>query len=530
MCPAASAGPYGGLDPELGQHLARLALEVARRLGLYYPPARRGDLWRGIRQAAPELGYEDCLECLYFLLSTPWTQRMVEIVARHLTIGETYFYRDSPVIRDLREHLLPWLIRRKSESRELRIWSAGCCTGEEPYTLAILLENVLLDMRGWRITILATDVNDEYLAQAREGIYREWSFRGVPVEIRRLYFRELGNGRYQIRERFRRMVRFAALNLVEELYPSPLTHTFELDLILCRNVLMYFSSRQALRVLDRLHDCLAEGGWLVTTAGESTLLAESPFRAQRLGSTLFFRKARGVSLGQAEAPERRWSAPPAASPAFPMARAPHSAAAVGLPEPAESPLLEPVSMGLNARNTPQVDSLEATAVKARDLYRQGRYQELVRLLESTLERLAAHDGEMARGIELIRLLVRTYANLRRPECAESWCRRGIAADKMNPALHHALAVILMEQERLPEARKALNDAIYLDPNYTVAHFALAVTYQRQGDSVRARRHFRNALDTLQNQPPDEPVPGADGMSADDLRALIGSLISEEVPA
>ena len=143
---------------------------VATRMGLHFPRERWGDLERGITAAAREFDLPDAESCALRLLSTSPTQNHTEILASHLTVGETYFFREKRSFEVLEEHVLPELLRsRRGVERRLRIWSAGCCTGEEPYSVAMLLDRLIPDPGEWNVTILATDINPRFLKKAAEG-------------------------------------------------------------------------------------------------------------------------------------------------------------------------------------------------------------------------------------------------------------------------------------------------------------------------------------------------------------------------
>jgi chemotaxis protein methyltransferase CheR len=143
--------------------LAQLSDVIAAQMGLHFPRGRWHDLERGIRAAARELDFRDVAACIQWLLSSSLTQHRIAILAGHLTIGETYFFREPLVFAMLEEEILPALMRtRRERTRRLRIWSAGCATGEEPYSIAISISKVIPDMQEWDITLLATDINPRF--------------------------------------------------------------------------------------------------------------------------------------------------------------------------------------------------------------------------------------------------------------------------------------------------------------------------------------------------------------------------------
>ncbi|MEO6786988.1 MAG: CheR family methyltransferase [Chthoniobacteraceae bacterium] len=271
--------------------LDQLSRCLDAELGLHFPKPRWPDLERGIQAAAKELGFETPVECAEWLMSSRLTKPQLELLAAHLTIGETYFFRDPAVFDFLGTQVLPELIRaRRDTGRQIRIWSAACCTGEEPYTLAITLSRLLPDIADWNITILATDVNPRFLKKAVAGRYGNWSFRSAPDSVRAQYFHEVEEGICEIAVPIRKMVTFSALNLAEDAYPSLMTSTNAMDIIFCRNVLMYFSRENATKVAAKLHASLVDGGWLFTSATEVSKEVFPQFETVRHPGLLAFRK------------------------------------------------------------------------------------------------------------------------------------------------------------------------------------------------------------------------------------------------
>ncbi len=199
--------------------------------GLFFPQERWGDLERGIAAAAPDFNFADGESCAHWLLSAPPTRHINEILAGHLSIGETYFFREKHGLEALKEHIIPQLLQSRRQEKRLRIWSAGCSTGEEAYTIAMLLDGLVPDLNAWNITILATDFNPKFLRKAKQGMYGEWSFRDVPGWLRERYFTRMKDGRFELLPRIRKMVAFSYLNFAEDTYPSLPNNTGTMDII-----------------------------------------------------------------------------------------------------------------------------------------------------------------------------------------------------------------------------------------------------------------------------------------------------------
>jgi len=306
---------------------SRLSAYVAATLGLNFPRRRQEDLQRSFQQAARELGYESPVACIEWLLSQPPAAKLVQVLASHLTVGETYFYRERPALDALATDVLPALIRmrRASGRHYLRLWCAGCCTGEEAYTLAILLHRLLPDLTKWDIAIQATDVNERFLAKAERGCYGAWSFRNAPEWLRHRYFSRDAIGAYSVIPEIRRLVRFGTLNLIDGDDGFSRANVRETDVVLCRNVLMYFTPPHIRSVVNRLWECLNADGWLVVAAGESAAPPQmASFRAASYPGAILFQKT--------EKRQGTWATPAALEPTSAKIAAVQHAATVAPPD------------------------------------------------------------------------------------------------------------------------------------------------------------------------------------------------------
>ena len=482
---------------------SRLSALIADRLGLHFPPERWDDLQRGLAGAAREFGFDDPAACADSLLSVSPTKEQIQVLASHLTIGETYFFRERATLQALSESVLPELIRsRRGREQRLRLWSAACCSGEEPYSLAILLHQILPDLHDWRVTITATDINARFLQKAAAGVYGEWSFRNAPPGLKERYFTPVAKGRYAIAPEIRNLVTFAHLNLVEDVYPSLETDTNAMDVIFCRNVLMYFTGSQMQNVVRNLRRSLVEGGWLVVSPSEASKALFPRFVNVNFPGAIFFRKS---------------DVPAPAEPLLP------DLPAFFVPALAE-PLEWPASASVGAAPVLEPELAETSAsplASAESLYQGGRYEECVLFL------LESSDGSPSEP-RAFSLLARALANQGKLDAALSWCERWIASDKMNPASHYLRAVVLVEQGQEQEARTSLQRAVYLDPDFVLAHFALGNLARNRGKNAPAGKHFANALHLLNRYRPEDPLPESEGLTAGRLAETITSITTSEM--
>jgi chemotaxis protein methyltransferase CheR len=489
--------------------LARLSEFVAQRMGFHFPRERWLDLERGIQSVSRAFEFDDVESCVHWLVSSPMSQSQIETLASHLTIGETYFFRETQSFDLLEMRVLPELInRRRDAERRLRIWSAGCASGEEPYSIAILLKRMIPDFKDWQITVLASDINPDFLTKAADGIYGEWSFRGTPPELKDRYFAKKPNGRFEIIPEIKRMVTFCYLNLVENNYPSLLSNTNAMDIILCRNVLMYFAPERAKQVVHKLHLSLLDGGWLIVSPCETSHVLFEQFVTLNYPGAIFYKKdSQKISARSSVAIEATTVAPVESI-------APASFTAIVAPE---APGIETTnrSSGVDAkepnRSTPE-QTLYAASV---DFYEQGLYEEAARMLAQLLA-VNPRDGKAAA------LLARVYANQGKLAEASRYAEQAVAADKLNPSCHVLQATILEEQGAILEATRALQRAMYLDPNLVFVHFALGNIARRQEKIGNAAKHFDNARALLSGYSPDQVLPDFDGMTAGRLMEILSS--------
>ena len=479
--------------------LSRKSLEelsefVGARLGLSFPAERWDDLAGKIGLAARGMGYRDLEMFARSVLSGRVQPGDLESLASHLTVGETFFYRESKSLEALQQHVFPAILRAGKSGGHLRIWSAGCASGEEPYTFAMMV-NDIHGFRDWKVTIVGSDVNQAFLAKAEAGVYSEWSFRGVPDAVRARYFRKVGTG-FQILPEVRRMVDFEYLNLVGDEYPTLFSRTNAMDLILCRNVLMYFRPDTIKQVIGKLQRSLLYGGWLVVSPVESPLIKDAALSAVQFPEAVLYCKHPPLEQTHAE-------------------RKPRTASRQGSRQSPKSPTRS------RAISTPRgaSDSTSKTYARALELFTAAQYDACVSLLVDPASGLA----EDAKAHELI---ARAHANAGRLADAETWCERAIRAEKLNARLRYLLATVLIEQGRLERAAAALHRAIYIDPQFVVAHFALGQLMLRMGFLQKARGSLVNASTLLAPFRAEEQVPESDGLSAGRLSEIVQSQLRE----
>jgi chemotaxis protein methyltransferase CheR len=233
----------------------------------------------------------DVPEIYYQLLNSSTSESYQEWkkLVNLLTNSESYFFRDKDQFNLLRYHILPELIQRKQDSKSIRICSAGCSSGEEPYSLAILLTELLPNSKEWNLRIVGIDINQEALHKAELGVYRPWSFRRVEEEIMQQYF-QIINHQYHIKSSIKQMVKFKNINLFKEVFPLSSSDIQDLDLILCRNVFIYFEPSAIAKVLEKFYNALQPLGYLLTGHAELSGQNLSQFQIKVFPESVVYQK------------------------------------------------------------------------------------------------------------------------------------------------------------------------------------------------------------------------------------------------
>ncbi|CAK0744055.1 chemotaxis protein methyltransferase CheR [Gammaproteobacteria bacterium] len=266
--------------------MAEIAALISTKMGLYFPEERWSDLIQGLTRAGHSLGFKDTYSYVRWLSAQNLSLEQIEVLANYLTVGETYFLREPKYFEFLEQEILPPFLMQKTP---LRLWSAGCCTGEEAYSLAI---TCLRAIPHQNFSILATDLNPKFLHKARMGLYSEWSFRGTPTWFKENFFTKTSDRKFLISPDIKSLVHFERMNLVQDLDPTPTHYLNSLDIIFCRNVLMYFTHEQQKKIAIAFHDCLVENGILMVSPAEASVDLFSMFMPEQRGEVLFFRKTK----------------------------------------------------------------------------------------------------------------------------------------------------------------------------------------------------------------------------------------------
>ncbi len=478
------------LEQEL---LARLNEALAVTIGIHFEADRLPFLQKALILAGSEMGYNDAAQARELaekVCRQSATAEELGALARHLTVGETYFFRDAKVFTELETVLAELLAKQWHKDRVLRIWSAGCCTGEEAYSLAMLITTLLSgdgkfgSLSQWQIEIYASDINRDFLKKAESGVYSAWSFRGADGDdqIKAKFFTALADGSFVINEAIKKMVTFSYLNLADDYAYLDVLCCEPLNLVLCRNVLIYFAPSVAGAVLSRLSAALAaEDGFL--------LLAPSDLPAA--GTIAHLRQS-----------------PKSALPLFERA---------ALTKTVEK-----------TNNRPQLDAEKYELEYARKLLRQGEYQSCERVINKAVKSLslgARRRLDNTLQQKFLELKVNLLMSCGRLDEASREASLLVALNDRYQYLY-LLAVVLQEKGELLPAEELLLQVLQKKADFCAALLMYSSLLRQRGEKKYAAEQLIKLRSILLKLPADELVEYTGDLSVKELLSTVDNLLGE----
>jgi chemotaxis protein methyltransferase CheR len=356
-------------------------------------------------------------------------------------------------------------------------WSATSSPGSsesgapDAPTAPTLLGDRLAD---WNVTIVGSDINRAFLAEAEVGAYSTWTLRGVPEEQIPGFFTKSGPY-WALREKYKKNVRFVYHNLINDEMPSIHDNIFAFDIVFCRNVMIYFDKVVNSLLVERINQVLVDDGWLFVGSTDFNPHLDATFAVEKQSGAIVYRKRRQPARAARQASTA-------------------GLAVVGPPRPGDDPVRVARNMTTARRRRPMVDN--ARKRRAEQVQSTGPQQ-------SPLDIKAI--------VEL--------ANRGDWETAARHCRAILAADSFNAPAHYYYALILQSMGAAAEAEQALRRAIYLDRGFALAHYQLGLARKDAHDPVGSGKAFRNTLDILSQTPDDRPISPCGQVTALHLREL-----------
>lgn len=457
--------------------------------GLHFSPRNQRLLERGVLQRMSSLHLHDPAQYHDYLVAADQNYDELNKLLGLLTVGETSFFRYRSHHDALVQVVFPELIRKATAPRRLRIWSAGCSTGEEPYSVAMMLLRHFPQVADWDVQILATDINKRALRHAREGVYGVRALRQTDATYRQLFFKETAN-HFQLEDRVRRLVRFRYLNLQVDPFPSAATGTTDLDLVLCRNVLIYFELETIREIVDRFRQCLKPKGYLFMGHSETMQNVSDRFQRQHQQGAFYYQLKEPVTAA------RPTLAAPSPAPISP----PRPVSPVSKPAPAPAPAPVVPEPSLPAPPNPQ-----RLYEQAMDAFDHESYAEAERLFDEILQ----HEPEHSRALVGKGLI---QANRGAYDEARQFGARAIRFDDLCPEAYLLRGLILDMEGQLQRALVEYQKVLWLEADFIMAHYLLAKIHARLQQPEAMLRALRNTIRSLERFPAAGCVPFSGGLT------------------
>jgi chemotaxis protein methyltransferase CheR len=497
---------------------------VTRHLGLQYEDGKLDYLADVIRQRMLCVGrarFESYSAYLDHLNASPKGSAEWRALAEQLTVNETFFFRNADNFRAFAEIILPERIRAKTQTKQLRILSAGCASGDEPYSLAIMVREALPDLDDWDVQIIGIDINPAILIKATQARYSEWSLRATSEDVRRRYFRADGAD-FVLAPAIQKMVSFEERNLVDE---DPLFwESLACDVVFCRNVLMYFTPEKARGVVRRISQALLPRGFLFLGHAETLRGITPEFHLCHTHDTFYYQQRDASDV----AATATWGTPsgepaedflPAVveSTAYWVDVIQHAATRIATL--ADARTHSPDQAAPQVTHTHPASQPAVTAApRTWDLslvleaVRQERFADALELIGS----LPADSHEDPDALLLRAVLLTNHGRLNE---AEEVCRRLLALDELNAGAHYLMALCREHDSDAGGAIEHGLTAIYLDPGFAMPHLHLGILAKRSGDATTAQRELGQALVLLASEDASRILLFGGGFSRDALLQL-----------
>lgn len=484
--------------------LKQIQSKAKQHFGLSSVSSRPAELYRKLMWIAKQQHIDDIDPWLSMLADQPWTDSMREQVVPAFTVGETYFQRDPNASEWLANSFFPSLIKHRQQQHIKRIdcWSAGCCTGEEAYGLLFLINE--LQPKDFTINIIATDLNRDFLQQAKAGRYRQGSFRSPTPGFQDRYFTADGND-WIVLEQWRNRIQFEPLNLIE--CQPPRGHA-PFDLILCRNVLMYFSQDDACKIIRMYVDNLRDDGVLLLGAVDASLAAAAGYDGFWAGDNF-------AVLGSTAAGTARVSL----TESLDVAQWFNAAEPAAIPDHDRTPTVKPLSDSTQAALAKNV-----AKPKTKPTRKSASQSNRVTHTKSLQQQLEQPSLSRAQKAALCLQLAQAMQRENRLNEALSWLSEATSIDPLNARAQVLLGQHYLFSQQYPLAAETFNKATYLDARSVAAHFYGAQAFQHLGQASTAIRLLQQCLRLLQPLPDDTVVEDTDHLSAAHVRKLAEQLI------
>ena len=468
------------------EDLKKLTEYLYSNYGLDYKNKKVKELFVAVQNVSEILGIK-INEVFEQLISEHHNGKTTGLLLDCLKISETYFFREESTLLKICNEVLS-----KSYLEETKIWCAGCSSGEEPYSLLMMLAENKYTLSKQSLKLDASDINRNLLERAEEGLYTNWSFRNTSDKIKSRYFVK-SNDIYKIDSRFTNHVNFSEISLTDDLknlYPEKINYY---DIILCRNVLIYHNNEMRERILDNFFSLLKRGGLLFIGLTEIPFVKKNQYEKILEKEIIYFRK--------------------------PLS---------GLPPKSQENIFHIYETASLKETLPKSDGFsENTSIEnANQLYHSGEYD--LCIIET--RKILDNKKRLNIGPEIIRettiLLINSYINIGENATAIKECNRYLSSNKNEHNFYLMLANLYVHSDDNDSAIDNLIKAIYLKPDYIAAHLSLGRLFLNMNDKVSSNKHYQICIKLLKQVNADSIIEDTDGFSAGSLIQVIENILKK----
>lgn len=489
--------------------LERFRVAIVQRIGLQFDDAKLSFLGEVLQRRLDKLGRASGAY-LWDLEREPSSGELAAL-ARELTVGETFFFRNNEQFRALAEVVFAKRIRAHRGPGVLRLLSAGCASGEEAYSMAIVARETIAD-HAWRVVIRAIDLNPAALEKAAKARYSSWALRDTPLDVQRKWFR--ADGREMILdESVRAAVRFESGNLAND--DPELWQPGAYDAIFCRNVLMYFAPEQTRGVIARMARSLAPGGFLFLGHAENLRGVSDQFHLRHTHETFYYELKEGSERACREPAQ---FAPRPLSVGMPILSSGDDWVDTIRKATDRVAALVPAPSAASSSAVPQ-PPLAWDPAPAFDLLRQERFIE-------ALDHVRAGPRTIDRDPDVLLLEATLLVHSGQIAAAEDVCLRLLLIDELNAGAHYVLALCREHSGQRDRASEHDRVAAYLDPAFAMPRLHLGLLAGRAGDQDTARRELTQALTLLKREDASRLLLFGGGFNRGALMALCEAALRE----
>jgi chemotaxis protein methyltransferase CheR len=445
-------------------------------------------------------------------------------LANLITNGESFFFRDRGQFDLLANQILPEIINSKREAKKkgevpflsLKIWSAGCSTGEEVYSLAMLISELISDFAQWSIVIIGTDINQSFLNLARKGSYKQWSFRLTDPLLRTKYFiaDKTDKDRWQVKPYLKNMISFYQDNLVDI---NNISHqNYDLDLVLCRNVFIYFDTDSIAKAVQKIALTLRHGGYFISGHAELQTIEINNFKLLSFPESIVYqylannREIKPLLTKDDAEQNSYYLIQPAEQEQIELIELNwQNLIKTSRKDNNSNSSLQPITKEPVSNIALKTDSIQLQLKEIETLLKQGQYSNVIQQAKQIIK----HQSDIK---EAYYLIAQAYANQNKLEEAKQNCDRALLIDSIYLEPLYLLAQIAEEQNNYRRAKELLKRIIYLEPLSINAYTDLGSIYSQENDLDRSQKMYQTAYNILQESSQNIKINSQGEVNLDEL--------------